>query len=376
MNHNFSIFSADKTFARGIAELKEAVTELRKLDRILTEIGKTSDLTKRQLKELGNTAFDTASKYGKSAADYLTGIQEMYRAGFDNAKELAELSLLAQAAGDIEADCANRYLTAANAAYDFKGNAEELNGVLDSQTYIANRASVRMEDMADATSEAAFAAAQYGVGIDELSALIAVAASKMADSGVEIGGSIKRILEALQDTSNVSVAEALDSVGISMTKLADGSLRLKTPIELLKELSAALCRLPEGDAARTDIFAAIGGENHADTLSALLSDWSSYEALLALYPQGAGSAAKAAEESAATVDSSLQRLRNTWTDTVENVINSDAIRAAADACNGLLSVVNHMTEKLGQLKTVGLGAGLLAGIKNVGSPKMSGLTLF
>lgn len=376
MNHNSSIFSADKTFARGIAELKEAVTELRKLDRILTEIGRTSDLTKRQLKELGNTAFDTASKYGKSAADYLTGIQEMYRAGFDNAKELAELSLLAQAAGDIEADCANRYLTAANAAYDFKGNAEELNGVLDSQTYIANRASVRMEDMADATSEAAFAAAQYGVGIDALSALIAVAASKMGDSGVEIGASIKSILEALQDTSNVSVTEALDSVGISMTKLADGSLRLKTPIELLKELSAALCRLPEDDAARTDIFAAIGGENHADTLSALLSDWGSYEALLALYPQGAGSAAKAAEESAATVDSSLQRLRNTWTDTVENVINSDAIRAAADACNGLLSVVNHMTEKLGQLKTIGLGAGLLAGIKNVGSPKMSGLTLF
>lgn len=38
-----------------------------------------------QLKELGNSA----SEYGKSASDYLTGVQEMYRAGFDNASEMS-----------------------------------------------------------------------------------------------------------------------------------------------------------------------------------------------------------------------------------------------------------------------------------------------
>lgn len=376
MNQDSKLFSTGSAVKRGIAEIKEAVSELKKLDRILTEIGQTSALTNRQLKELGDAAFDTASKYGKSAADYLNGVQEMYRAGFDNAREMAELSLLAQAAGGMESTSANRYLTAADAAYDLKGSTEELNRILDSQNHIANNTSLSMQDMADATAEAAFAAAQYGVDIDELSALIAVAASETGESGSEVGAALKNILAALQDASNVSVVEAFDSVGISMMKMADGSSRLKTPIELLKELSAAYRELPEGDTKRTDILAAIGSGNHADALSALLSDWSSYESVLALYSQGAGSAAKDAEKNATAIDSSLQRLRNTWTDTVENVINSDTIRAVTNACNGLLSVVNHITDKLGQFKTIGLGAGLLAGIKNVGSPKMSGRKLF
>ena len=41
---------------------KQAVSELKDLDDILTEISKTSDLTTEQLKNLGDTAFDTASK--------------------------------------------------------------------------------------------------------------------------------------------------------------------------------------------------------------------------------------------------------------------------------------------------------------------------
>ena len=38
-----------------------------------------------QLKELGNSA----NEYGKSISDYLTGVQEMYRASFENASEMS-----------------------------------------------------------------------------------------------------------------------------------------------------------------------------------------------------------------------------------------------------------------------------------------------
>ena len=37
--------------------------------------------------------------------------------------------------------------------------------------------------------------------------------------------------------------------------------------------------------------------------------------------------------------------------------------------NGLLTGVNKLTDALGSLGSVGLGAGLIAGIKNVGRPK-------
>jgi len=358
----------------GVSKIKEAISELIELDSILTEISKTSDLTNQQLRELGNTAFDSASKYGRSAADYLTGVQEMYRAGFKNAEEMAELSLLAQAAGDMESNSANDYLMATNAAYNYKGSVEELNKVLDSQNYITNNAAVSMQDMADATSEAASIASQYGVEIDELSALIAVATSKTRESGSEVGTALKSIFVTLQDTTSKPVVDAFESVGISMTKIVDGSERLKTPIELLKELSAVFNSLPEGDIKRANILTDIGKKYHANTLSAILSDWESYESMLDLYSQGMGSAAEEAEKSANNIEGSLNRLSNTWTDTVDNVINSDTILTIVKSLNGLLSVINKVTDKIGSLGTIGLGTGLFAGIKNVGSPKMFGFS--
>lgn len=361
--------SVSSAVMMGVSKTKEAISELIELDSILTEISKTSDLTNQQLRELGNTAFDSASKYGRSAADYLTGVQEMYRAGFKNAEEMAELSLLAQAAGDMESNSANDYLMATNAAYNYKGSVEELNKVLDSQNYITNNAAVSMQDMADATSEAASIAAQYGVEIDELSALIAVATSKTRESGSEVGTALKSIFVTLQDTTSKPVVEAFDAVGISMTKIVNGSEQLKTPIELLKELSVAFNELPEGDTKRANILTDIGKKYHANTLSAILSDWESYESMLELYSQGIGSAANEAEKSANNIEGSLNRLSNTWTDTIENILNSDAILTVVKALNGLLSVINNVTDKLGSLGTIGLGAGLFAGVKNSGVRK-------
>ena len=246
-----------------VSKLREATTELKEINDVLTEISKTSDLTTKQLEKLGDTSFDTASKYGKKASDYLTGVQEMYRAGFDNAEEMAELSVLAQSAGDMEINSANDYLMATNAAYKYKGSVEELNKVLDSQNYITNNAAISMQDIADATTETASVASQYGVQISELSALIATATANTRESGSEVGTALKAILINLQDTTSAPVVGTLDKLGISMFKIVDGAERLKTPIELIYELSDAYNSLPEGHADRALILNEIGQKRHA-----------------------------------------------------------------------------------------------------------------
>lgn len=112
--------------------------ELKEVDSIITEISKTSDLTSSELKQLGNDSFEHASRYGMNASDYLYGVQEMSRSGFygDKATELADLSVLTQAAGDVSSDIANSYLLATNAAYNYRGSVEKLNAVLDGQNMI------------------------------------------------------------------------------------------------------------------------------------------------------------------------------------------------------------------------------------------------
>ncbi len=166
--------SANQIINMVISQIRSAVTELQTVDDRLTEISKTSDRTVESLRSLGETAFDTASKYGRTASDYLLGVQEMSRAGFNEqqSEAMAELTILAQAAGDMTADLANQYLIATNAAYDYNGSIAELTDTLDRQNYVTNHYALSMNDLAEATKIAASQAAQSGIGIDEMTAAL------------------------------------------------------------------------------------------------------------------------------------------------------------------------------------------------------------
>ena len=123
---------------KGVDMIMDSVSELKEIDSILTEISKTSDLTNSQIQELGANSFEAASQWGRTATDYLLGVQEMSRSGYygEQAEKMAQTSILAQAAGDLDADMANSYLLASNAAYQYQGNVEKLNALLDGQNMI------------------------------------------------------------------------------------------------------------------------------------------------------------------------------------------------------------------------------------------------
>ena len=49
-------------------------------------------LSKSELAKMANDSFETASKYGKTAAEYPAGIQAASHADYQNAAKIAELS--------------------------------------------------------------------------------------------------------------------------------------------------------------------------------------------------------------------------------------------------------------------------------------------
>lgn len=182
-----------------VSKIKNAITELKEVNSIMREISKTADqLSKADLSKVENTSYKTASKYGKKASNYLTGIQEMYRAGYENAEDLAELSTLAQAAGDMQADLAIDYLIATDAAYKLKGNTEALNDVLDGQNYITNRNALSMQDLAEATKIAASQSASSGIAIDQATAAMGTMIATTRQGGDVAARAWKGILMNIQ----------------------------------------------------------------------------------------------------------------------------------------------------------------------------------
>lgn len=352
--------------------IRDSISELKEMDSILTEISKVSDMTTTELNQLGKDSFDYASKYGKKVTDYLQGVTEMNRSGFYGKQgvELANTSVLAQAAGDMNADVANSYLLATNAAYEYAGSAEKLNAVLDGQNMITNRNSVNMTDMADATSKAASMAAQTGVQVDELSAIIGTAVSRTKQDGNIVGTAIKSLFINLQDTSNKKIVGTFDELGISQTKFVNGSERLKTPIELLKELANAYNALPEGSTLKADVLRNIGNRRQANVLAAILGGIGNgdYDSMLKDYSEGMGSAAKEAEKSANNWEGSLNKLSNSWTEFVGNFADSGQITGGINSVNSLVQALNSLVEVATPLGTIGAGAGIFAFFKNLDKP--------
>lgn len=343
-----------------------SVGELKEIDSILTEISKTSNLTTSQIKELGTSSFDSASKWGKSASDYLTGIQEMSRSGYygKNAEKMADLSVLAQAAGDLTADSANSYLLASNAAYKYQGNVEKLNAVLDGQNEITNRNSVSMADMAAATTKAASMASEMGVKENELSAMIGTIESRTKAGGDEVGTGIKSLLINLQNINNSKIVGTLQKAGISMTELKNGVEEMRDPISILEDLQKVFNSLENSDPLRSEILTNIGQKYHANQLSALLSGWSDYKKMLQDYADGTGSAEEEAKKSANNWEGSANKLSNAFTKLVSNFADSDAIITGTNALTGLLNVFDGFIGKAGALQSVAAIVGGIFTTKN------------
>ena len=365
-NRLFSLFSNANTVDWSADQIRDAVSELKEMDSIITEISKTSDSTATQLKELSNTSFDIASEYGRKATDYLTAVQEMSRSGFygKQGEAMAELSMLGQAAGDMTSDVSNSYLLATNAAYDYAGSVEKLSTVLDGQNLITNRHSVAMLDMAQATSKSASMAAQTGVEINELSAIIGTAVARTKQNGNVIGTSLKSLFVNLQDTSNEKIVDTFNALGVSQTKFVDGAEQLKTPIELLKELSVAYNNLPEGSILKADVLRNIGQKRQANVLAAILGGMSSgdYDKMLNDYSQGEGSAMVEAEKSAENLEGRLNSLSNSWVEFVGKFAQTDTLKGGVSFLDGMVSSMTELQGKQLFLPTMLSG---IMGLQNV-----------
>lgn len=271
-----SMTYAVSMFTRSI---RQAVTELKEIDTILTEISKTSDRTEASLRKLGETSFATASKYGQKASDYLLGVQEMSRAGFDenSSEQMAELSTLAQSAGDMTAELANEYLIATNAGYKLGGSAEKLNAVLNSQNYITNRNALNMSELAEATKIVASQASQSGIGIDKMTAAVGTMIATTQQGGEVAARAFKGILMNLQQVKGTAedigdggedittesltkYEKACADLGVSLKEVKDGVLQLRDPMVILEELANAVSKEAEGSIKVANLINAVGGK--------------------------------------------------------------------------------------------------------------------
>ncbi len=348
-----------------VNKFRQSLNTLKTNDTILVEISKTSEMTKQQLRELGDEAFKVASKFGQVSGNYLTAVQEMARSGYEMmSRELGELSLLAQSAGDMTAEMANNYLLATDAAYKYGGSVDKLTAALDGANYISNKNSASLTDIADGIRVSASFAANAGVAIEELTAAEAAMVAATKRSGSEMGRSFRSIILNLQQVSGEFDGEVIDeeqlkkvedrchSLGVELEYIKDGVATLRNPMDILKDLAEVYNSLPDNSAEKQGLISDIGGKYHANALSALLSRWDLYEKMVGEFSQGTGSALEEANKTADSWEGRLNSLSNSFDSFVASITSKDVIKGGVSFLDNAIQSFEKLADTIGAIPVI------------------------
>ena len=344
MSNNNLFTQIKQTFSKLLTNFSDqfqySLSQLREVDNILTDIRRlNATLSKSDLADIGKKAYAAADKYGQNVTDYLSTVRSLTQAGYKNAAELADLTLSLQNAGDLTADLAQTYITAADHAYDLNGNIQQLRTTLDGANNISNLNAVNLSDLAVGMTTVGTQAADAGVQISEVTAAIGTMATAANVTGADAGNAFLNILNNLSFSDN----------------------SLQTPMEQLAAIADTYQKLDADSSERSNILSLLGTENDQAAIDALLSNWNLYQTMLSEYATGGGSISEEAALTADSWESSTNRLQNSWVNFIDTLVDQDAIVGTTNALSNLLNGIASITDTVGALPPLIAGVTAILG---------------
>lgn len=172
----------------------------------------------------------------------------------------------------------------------------------------------------------------------------------MNEETEELDESLKTIKGDLYELTGVSIMEDENTY--------------KSTYQILKEISEVWDSLT--DATRSDALELMFGKQRSNIGAAVLKNFSAAEKAMELMANSAGNANAELSVVVDSIEYKMNRLAETSTGIAQNLFNREDMKTVLDTINSLGKGIDWLTDKLGLFGTLGAGAGLFAGLKNVG----------
>ena len=342
--------------SRTIGAFRDAVDTMKSVDDELVTVRKVTGATADELEALKDRAYDTASAYGEMAQEYLNSVAAFTRAGYkDQAADLAELATKTKLVGDTNAETAQQFLLSVDAAYQYKGNIEALQKVLDGANEIDNKYATSIEKIAEGLGTVAPIAAQAHVGIDELTAAIGTITAVTQRDGSEAARAFRAlVLNIVGDTKTEidegvtwttgEIAGLKDVIKLYAKDAYEAAQATGEVINPMKAIAGLAQSMKDGvltEQKLMEMVSDIGGKLRTSQLLALIQNWDMYESMLGDYANAVGSADREIENALDSWTRKTNVLKNTWTEFISDLINSEAIK---DTLTVLTNIVSAMDD--------------------------------
>lgn len=138
----------------------------------------------------------------------------------------------------------------------------------------------------------------------------------------------------------------------------------KSTYQLLKEISEIWDQLSDKDQAQ--LLEKLAGKRGGQVVAGLLSNFSAAEKAMKDMGEAAGSSDAEMSIIEQSISYKINSLKETWVGTVQELIDRGDIGKLVDGLTKLSEALGFVIDKAGILGSIGIGAGLFAGIKNVG----------
>ncbi|MCJ7856704.1 phage tail tape measure protein [Lachnospiraceae bacterium NSJ-143] len=366
--------------------IRNGVTAIKELDTALIDLKKTTSMTSTQLEDFYYSSNDIAKQMGVTTKEIIDQASAWSRLGYSSneaATKMAQLSSqFASVSPGMEVDQAQEGLVSIMKAWGLNENQVE-SEIMDPINTLGNKFAETNADLVEGMKRSAAALSAVGTSYKDAFALFTGAQEVMQNAEV-VGRALRSIslrVRGYSEESEGSLLEADDELKtikgdlIDLTKTAqntqgisifkEGSVtEFKSLVDYFGEINAIWDDLSEKQ--QNDYLQKAFGKTQAQAGAALIKNYQAVKDSLAAMEQAAGSTDREMGIIEQSIDFKINKLKETWVGTAQSMIDRGNLGTIIDALTKLSEAISWVIDNAKLLGTIGLGAGLFAGLKNVG----------
>lgn len=369
---------------------KEAISTIVSLDDALVDLKKTTAMNSTQLEDFYYDANDVAKQMGVTTEEIITQASAWSRLGYSSqeaATTMAKLSSkFASISPGMSTDEAQEGLVSIMKAFDIDPDDVETE-IMDKVNVLGNKFAEENQDVIEGLKRSAAAMSAMGQSFTDTAALFTGGMEILQDSesmgtalrtlSMRVRGYDEETNQLSDDLVNVTgeVADltktAQDSQGVSLFTDATQE-HYRSMVEYLGDIADRWDQISEKN--QTELLQKLFGKNRANAGAAIIQNFDQVRAAIEAMDESAGSSEAEMSAIESSLSYKINALKETWVGCVQDMIDRGDLGTIVTGLTKVSEVITFLLDKLGILGTIGLGAGIFSGIKNVGRDKMYSLS--
>ena len=362
--------------------VKNAVSTIVQLDDALVDLKKTTAMNSTQLENFYYDSNNVAKQMGVTTKEIIDQASAWSRLGYNTAEASTEMAKLSSQFASIspgmEVDEAQSGLVSIMKAWSIDPDQVK-SEIMDPINQLGNTMAEDNQDIVEGMERSAAALAAVGTstkdafslfsGIQEVLQNSEKSGTALRSVALRLRSFDEETQEYSSDLSNITgeladlTKTAEHAKGVSIFK-PGSTTEFKSLTDYFREISDIWDEMSQKQ--QNDFLLKAFGRTQAQAGAALIQNFKGVDKALQEVEQSSGSA----DKEMSTVESSLtykiNALKETWVGCVQDMIDRGDLGTIVTGLTKLSEGIGFVIDKLGILGSIGLGAGIFAGIKNVG----------